>query len=540
MITHMTIRDNLARTFSGGPEFRIRPEKLLIEVDNGNPVSELVDKTPEEIKQAFDGKLIPEDDVFGLRTKLEDIGFNVKQLDNIGMLVAELDSIDDIVGNITQTSGMFSREAIQTLREAREKAVRSSERTTVGLGIFSGMEFGEDLSVSREAKIRRSFTSLDMHNPLTDALEDLDGVLNVEMTFTKNTFGPRNLNVDILSRPSVNDLLNEDKDTSGLTTLADSNEKLNMPEAWEYNRGEGAVVAIFDTSFSSKFLESDRVLDTFSGEDVDSVYSSPEEGHGTMTAYAAAGDKGTSGLEYDGMAPESDLLLIRTTDSSGALTYTEEGWDWLVGKIRELDRPVISNHSYGVPLCSAVGMNSCESSTADLVRSMNKRDDHQAFYAAGNEATYCGHRLSGITNGISGINSDPTCITVAALRFDLLDAQTYSSHGFGTCSSRDEDPKPDVGCLLPSLIPYGSEVKDMSSGQGGSSGGTSLASPMTCGLAALIASETGTAKTDELQDILESTANQVRTTQVNAVTGYDARFGRGQIDPVAALEKATQ
>jgi FOG: PKD repeat len=183
-------------------------------------------------------------------------------------------------------------------------------------------------------------------------------------------------------------------------------------------------------------------------------------------------------------------------------------------------------------------MDLCSSTVAAMSVALSKRDDHQAVYAAGNEGYYCGHRLSGVTNGIAGVNSKSASLTVAAFRYDISDAQGYSSHGFGTCGSQLENPKPDVGSMIPTIVPFANEEKNMETQTGGSSAGTSEAAPIVAGVAGLVASITGNARQSVIQGILESTASRVRRTQVNSIRGHDARFGNGQVQPKAAVEQA--
>jgi len=378
-----------------------------------------------------------------------------------------------------------------------------------------------------------------MKNPITDALQDIPNVSCVEVGFSVNTPGPRNLGIDPTDDSRT--ILSSESD---LPNVGDAVKKIGGESAWEVDQGDDAVVAIFDTSFSKEFVKSDRVIDTFHGEDVESAYSTPKEGHGTMTAYSAAGNSedtknsdGEKKVDYDGVAKNADLLLARLSNESGGLVYTQEAWDWLAGWIKALDRPVISNHSYGVPMCSARGQGLCDSIVSNVSAALSKRNDHQAIYAAGNEAQYCGHRLSGITNGIAGANSKEENMAIAAFRYDLNGAQVYSSHGFGRCADKLNDPKPDVGCLLPSIVPYGNEEKDMSTSTG-SGAGTSEAAPLTAGVAAIIASITQSADKTIIEGILESTAEQPRKTQINALRGHDARFGNGQIRADKAARRA--
>lgn len=529
----VTIRDTLARRNAGGPQFKYIPQRIVVEVGNGLSVSDIASESDEFAGHMLDTPPVGEDVMSKVENKLQDIDFNTRRLDNTGTIIAEADRLATVIENIKSQASEFSDKSINKL-EKLEKKAKNAGNFTILDGFRPGM-FNFQSSDDRdfEAKLRNSLLG-DLHNPITDAVQDIQNVVSVEVSHTVNTPGPKNLGVDVYDT-SLN-VLDSDGDKPH---VGDAVKKMGAKEAWEVSTGENAVVAIFDTSFAEEFVKSDRVIDTFHGEDVDSAYSAPEEGHGTMTAYSAAGNaKDTDKVDYSGVAKDADLLLARLSDSSGGLVYTEEAWDWLAGWIKALDRPVISNHSYGIPLCSARGQDLCNTVVGSMSEALSKRDDHQAIYAAGNEAQYCGHRLSGVTNGIAGINSSESSIAVAAFRYDLNGAQVYSSHGFGRCTDKLTDPKPDIGCLLPSIVPYGEDVKDMSSGNGGSNAGTSEAAPLTAGLAALIASTTGNAKTEVIEGILESTAELPRKTQVNAVAGYDARFGRGQVRGGKAIRQA--
>lgn len=536
------IRGNIAETFAGGPQFRLMPSKMLVELEGGSSITEIAESLNGDREGLLDESPVEDRVLQDVRSELESMGFNVKPLNNLGALVVSADNLDSVIDNVIDSSDVFSSDAIDKLQRVRSKAQSGSSGTIVG-GFGSGQfNFSEDVNSSIEANLRNELSDMSLHNPLTDALEEISGVLNAEIKFTRNTFGPRNLGVNIEERPTVRDALDvgltEGEGDSDLPTLGDATTKMGVPSAWKETKGEGAVLAVFDTSFCDEYLKSDRVIDTFHGGDTESAYSAPEEGHGTMTAYSAGGDKQTSGLPYNGVAPECDLLLARVSNSSGGLSFIEEAWDWLAGWIKQLDRPVISSHSYGVPVCSGRSMDMCESTSTRIVEVLSSRTDHQAFYAAGNEAGYCGHRVGGYTNGINGVNSSPQVMTVGALRFDLVDAQTYSSHGWGTCTNLSSNPKPDVSCLLPSLIPYGCQVKDMSRNYGGSSGGTSEATPLTAGVATLVASLTGTAEQEVIQGVLEGTAKSPRLTQVNIARGFDARFGHGQVRAGKAIKEA--
>jgi len=528
----MVIRSSIARRIAGGPPFRVDPSRIIVEPDHQNKISNISELAADEATEIVDKAPVPDDFLEDVSNKLIDVGFGVKKLNNTGLLVAEADQVLNVIEQMAEEANTFENKTIRKLETLVDKASRAASNVKSD-ELDSNMMFSSDDSVASESVLRERLTDLSLKNDLTDAIEEINGVASAYMSYSPGTFGPRNLNVDIMD--PVKDVAGEER--SDLPNLNDAVDKIGASNVWGETRGEDAVVAVLDTSFNSDYFSDSRVLDTFAGTNTDGAFAKPEEGHGTMSAYTAAGNEEENDLTVSGAAPDADLLLARTTDSTGALKNTEEAWDWLVGKIKDLDKPVLSNHSYGTPLCSARVMNLCENPTTKVVKTMNKRDDHQAFYAAGNEGLYCGHRLSGVTNGINGPNSLPSSISVGALRFDLREAQSYTSHGFGTCSSFMENPKPDVSTLIPSLIPYGEKVKDMSNGRGGSTGGTSDASPLVCGSAALLASKAGTASNDVIGNALENTAMLPRVTQINIIQDFDARFGNGQIQVEKALSE---
>lgn len=539
----VTIRDKLAERNAGGPEFKYIPNRILVEVGDGISISEISKLDIEEARGRLDTRPVGGNVMSRVEDDLKRFNFNTKRLDNTGIIVAETDRLSDTLQSVKNSVDTFSDSVIKKINRLENNA-RNRSNVTILDGFRPGLfNFQDSNAEEFEAKLRNELVG-DIYNPLTDAIEELSNVVSAQVSYSVNTPGPRNLGINPFD--SKYDVTDE----SDAPNLGDVNKKIGVDKAWQIDTGEDVVIAIFDTSFCKDLVESDRVIDTFYGDDVDSAYAAPDEGHGTMTAYSAGGNaEDTKGndpdtetdaptLNYSGVAKDAELLLARLSNSSGQLVYTVEAWDWLANWIKSLDKPVISNHSYGVPVCSGRGMNLCDTIEASLSDALSKRDDHQAVYAAGNEAQYCGHRLSGITNGIAGVNSKSSSLSIGAFRYDIGRAQSYSSHGFGTCGSQLDNPKPDVGTAIPTIVPYGCTEKNMSTGTGGSSAGTSEAAPITAGVAALIASVTGNARQSVIEGILESTAERVRRTQVNVVRGHDARFGNGQINAKKAVEQA--
>ena len=457
---------------------------------------------------AGDGEVIGE-----VRSELDRLGLQTEQLQNADVLVVQpqdrIESVLDRVRDADMDSVKF-RQGISDIEDARKRGQEIIETTTA------------TVSATRA---------------LLQNIRSIGGVSLADFVFTSADYGPENLRSAPGDLPTIP--AEEATETNG--TMDALNREYGLPEVWETTRGENATVAIFDTGFAEGLIADGRIIDTFHGQSVDSVFA-PAEGHGTMTAGAAAASRNED-VPFNGAAPGSDVILVRITDDQGQIRgdIISKAWDWLAQ--RSNDKPIIANHSYGTPLCSGRPRTRfCNTPINDVIKVVNEDPMITSVYAAGNEAMQCGHRPSGITNAITGTNSLAEVITVGALRFDGRDAQRYSSHGRGDCAPIS-DPKPNVSARLPNKTYYGVEdgwkIKDMSIGVGGSSGGTSHAAPYTAGILALIQSHAmsegdGALHTEELKQLLQDTAEPPRPTQINQAglvlgeSGYDARFGHGE------------
>lgn len=377
-------------------------------------------------------------------------------------------------------------------------------------------------------------------NEIINNVSDFDGVRNVDFAHTFVDYGPENLRLDVPEFPLASQQESEKQNQQNII------ESLNIDQAWEVTRGKEVGIAIFDTGYAKDLVNSSRIKGTFHSDEVDSVWA-PEEGHGTMCLGASAANS-DEGVPYDGVAPEAKVFLVRTTGPEGQIRsdVITEAWDWLIDQSKEI--PIVANHSYGTPLCSAPRRPTmCNNGTAEMIEVANSENNITSCYAAGNEAMYCGHRPSGITNGITGHNSIHNVITVGALLSNGSEAQRYSSHGKGDCAPTS-DPKPNCSYRIPRRLYYGGEdgwvTKDMSTGVFGSGGGTSCASPLTAGAVALLQSAAVEGKirgepkqplqVEKVKNIIENNSEPPRRTQINQTglfrgpEGWDARFGYGQ------------
>lgn len=490
------IRNRLSEALAGGPrQFAELRDRFILKLEEGADRREVIQR-------------------------LRELNLDVRELNNVPVLVAQPQKrIEQTLDALMQDVDTDIQDGIDDIKSARDA--------------------GEELIEATSATISATRT-------LLRNISQIGGISIADFVTTQADYGPENLRFSPNDLPDVP--MTEIAEQAG--TLGDLNSRLNLRDAWTQTRGENAIVAIFDTGFAEDLIAEGRIVNTFHDDSVSSVFA-PGEGHGTMTAGAAAANK-DEGVPFNGAAPDAGVILVRITDNKGQIRsdIISSAWDWLVDL--DTDRPIIANHSYGVPLCSGrPRQRFCDSPEADVIRLANADADITSFYAAGNEASRCGHRPSGLTNAVTGVNSLAEVITVGALRFDGLEAQRYSSHGRGDCAPI-ADPKPNVSSAIPNKTYYGVSdgwtIKDMSIGVGGSSGGTSHATPTVSGIAALLQSKAMDVRgeplqTEELKQIIEDTAEPPHVTPVNAFglflseEGYDARFGFGQVNVVEALNQ---
>jgi hypothetical protein len=497
----VVVRNKLAEISAGGPrQYAELRDRLLLRLDETGRTEDTVNR-------------------------LRGLGLDVQELRNAPVAVAEPS------GNVEETIQQFSDEIGEDLDDEVQNAINT-------------IRDGGDI-IEADIAVRRITLEI------LDSVRQIEGVITSSFAKTYADYGPENLGKSPFEMPTV--MQEEQKEGQ---TLGELYATLGVYGAHEEERGQRAIVAIFDTGYAPDLIQESRLVNTWSGDDVDSVYAS-SEGHGTMCAGAAAanseGPQGEDGSTppFDGVAPDAGVILVRTTDSNGQIRgdYIAQAWDWLSDL--DTNRPIVANHSYGTPLCSGRPRSEfCDTPLNDEISIILSDDYITGVYAAGNEAMRCGHRPSGVTNAITGTNSLDDIVTVGALLTSGSEAQKYSSHGRGDCAPIS-DPKPNVSSAIPVKTYYGAEggyvIKDMSTGVIGSSGGTSHASPTIAGMLALIQSKAMKVRgepfgTEELKQIIRGNSEPPRTTQVNAFggilarDGWDARFGYGQLNINSALD----
>jgi minor extracellular serine protease Vpr len=191
-------------------------------------------------------------------------------------------------------------------------------------------------------------------------------------------------------------------------------------------KGQGAIVLIYDTGIDWKHkdfrvagdsLKSrilfvwDQTLTAISGETVPSGFSYGVEytkaqiddeidgspagvvrerdthGHGTHVAGISAGNGGTFGGQYAGMAPLADIIVVKGGDASFSESRMIDGLTYAMNKATALGKPVVVNWSIG----SQAGPHDGKRAYEVAVDAMAALPGRVAVVSAGNEGDQAIH-----------------------------------------------------------------------------------------------------------------------------------------------------
>ncbi len=184
------------------------------------------------------------------------------------------------------------------------------------------------------------------------------------------------------------------------------------------------------------------------------VNTQDNNGHGTATAGTAAGNGGSTGGKFAGVAPEADLIIVKAGDCGGLVRAYIYGAEWIVQTAKKLKRPVVVNQSFGGHLTAHNGTDSEEQFLNTLT---GKGIPGVAFtVSAGNEGRFSMH-ASGVFGarkpGQADILSSPITLTIPAERtedkgtlllgvFDSRDDWGVVVKPSGASKLLDKDGKP--------------------------------------------------------------------------------------------------
>ena len=273
---------------------------------------------------------------------------------------------------------------------------------------------------------------------------------------------------------------------------------MNIDKAHEAGfTGKGKTVCIIDTGIAQHPDYKDRIIGfkdiTTGKEGVENAYD--DQGHGTHCAGIAVGDGKESDGKYKGAAPEANLVGVKVLKASGGGSFSDiiSGIQWAVEHKDEFGIDVISM-SLGGPAWQ------------------NYQDD--PVVQAVDQAVE-----KGIVTVVAAGNSGPRDETIStpahapsALTIGALDDKGTvdpSDDGVAYFSSRgptkDGRPKPDV------LTPGVRITAPKHTGGYTTMSGTSMATPMAAGMAAIIKQAAPTVSPGELKGVVMGTADSLMT-----------------------------
>lgn len=349
---------------------------------------------------------------------------------------------------------------------------------------------------------------------------------------------------------------------------------IDIEKAWDMTRGvRSVVVAIADDSVDLNhpdFQGLGKIVapKDFKEKDFLPMPVESEDNHGTACAGVAIAEE--TGIGIVGVAPGCALMPIRTT---GYLddTAIEQLFDWAIAK----SASVISC-SWGP---SAVYFPLSLRQSAALNRAATEGRNGKGcviVFAAGNanrpttgsitERNWPNNVLSGPTKWLGGFTVHPDVITVAACT-SLNKKAAYSNWGptISVCAPSNNAP-PGIWLQETGFISTAPEVKAFLAGEGifttdrlgavgyetgdytAYFGGTSSATPVVAGVAALVLSVNPDLTAQEVKQILQKTADKISDRSPDPQLGlslgtYDANghsqwFGYGKVNAFKAVQAA--
>jgi thermitase len=265
---------------------------------------------------------------------------------------------------------------------------------------------------------------------------------------------------------------------------------IRAPNAWSQAKAGGIVVAVLDTGVEATHPDlADRLLRGYNSAD-GSTDTSPIHPHGTRVAgaVAAATDNATG---VAAVAWDASILPVRVTNrTDGVASFSDiaRGLTWAADSGAR-----VANISYGVTPSGTV------SNAAQYMR--NKGG--VVVVAAGNSGSDLGY------------DDNPHMISVSA---------TTSSDSLASWSS--------YGNYVNLSAPGASILTTNTDARYATASGTSFASPVTAGVAALVMGANGSLKSADVEQVLFDTADDL------GAPGWDPYYGWGRVNAERAVARA--
>jgi len=311
-------------------------------------------------------------------------------------------------------------------------------------------------------------------------------------------------------------------------------EVLTVQDAWDMGiTGKGVTVAVIDTGVYPHPDLGDRLIDFkdyCNGRDgVANAYD--DNGHGSHCAGLVGGDGKMAGGHFKGPAFESNIVGVKVLDGAGSgnMSNVVKGVQWCIDNKERLGIKVISM-SLGAP--------------------SNLKQDHDIVAQAVNAALD-----AGLVPVVAAGNSGPFIHTIGSpacasevLTVGAYDDKNTAGHGDDTMaffSSRgpttvDRFEKPDIAAPGVNMVSHRSPKSQIDYANVTHLGdyyvllsGTSMATPVTAGVAALVCQANPDLSPREVIKLLKETAEPMPHAGANL-------GGHGLVDPGKAVKKALE
>ncbi len=430
-------------------------------------------------------------------------------------VVSHVYTLDDSAESSVVPGGMMTLQfKADTTKEQREKVLAD-----YGLAVIEDIDYMPDAYTVR-------LTDASTMNPLKIAyeLQQMDEVLVAEPDISFKV-ALQHVPTDTLY-PKQWHLRNRG-DLLGLRAGAD----VKAEEAWDISQGARSItVCVIDDGFALKHPDFDvpgKIVAPrdFGQEDFDPNPVFADDNHGTACAGVAVAEE--NGLGVVGLAPGCSLMPVRM---SGWLTD-----ETVAGYFK-----YAMNNGASIISCSwsAAAWNFPLSTKMQAIihhAATNGRDGKGCviLFAAGNE----NRPLNGTKDGrisYQGFALHPDVIAVAASNsFDQR--SSYSNYGPEIAICAPSSGFPGRGIVTtdrPGLRGYSAD--DYSN----DFGGTSSATPLAAGLAALMLSVYDALTASEVKQIIMETADKIDQAGGNYVDGHSKLYGHGRINAYESVKRA--
>ena len=285
-------------------------------------------------------------------------------------------------------------------------------------------------------------------------------------------------------------------------------------EAWQYNKGENAVIGVIDSGMNMSRLDSSQVLGVWSQE---SKSMHDEVGHGTMVTLSAVSQSEVNGFE--GVASEAKVIILKPSPSAKKIMGTHDlmlATDYMITYALETNQRVIVNNSWGLWGCKTLLL-PCRIMITRVMVAADAMNIMLSVWAVGN------NNLLGCETPVNGwcMNTTPVSFSVGACNLDGI-KHDYSSVG-GQCYPLT----PMVVAPTEGVIAWGGGYRDFLD-QGS---GSSAAAPLVSGALAILVTEFPHLSNAELRAALRASAMPL---------GADAHFTPGTGSGLLRIDAAIQ